>query len=155
MEPVLLHYLSHIKALLGIFPATYEVLNVLYLTFFWLFFSLMWLIYFCRHGTKNDHKYKVKDLFIQLHISWWSNVSNKSCSSCCLDCIRFSFSCECTFQTQFAQWFDNFKIAKLLMKLSYWYQALNEILFSFSTMWIFLSFKIIYCLKVMSVFKEC
>ncbi|KAA0033918.1 uncharacterized protein E5676_scaffold49G00920 [Cucumis melo var. makuwa] len=43
-----------------------------------------------RYGTQNDHKYKAKNLFVQLYLSRWSHVPNQSCSTCCVGCTGFA-----------------------------------------------------------------
>jgi len=101
VEPVLLHYLSHMRALQGndswFIYHSRQVKQILSgyennLSYFLRLRTMPTLL--CRVGVEDDYKYKTEGMPLQLHVSWWSHVSDKSCSSCGLGCIRFTFPSE-------------------------------------------------------------
>ncbi|XP_020103244.1 uncharacterized protein LOC109720498 isoform X3 [Ananas comosus] len=42
-------------------------------------------------GTEDDYKHKIEGMPLQLHVSWWSHLSNKSCATCSVEHIGFAF----------------------------------------------------------------
>lgn len=94
VEPVLLHYLSHIRALQGQHPSALTDIKWPQITATAILLNSVSSGRHGRPGAEDDHEHQTEGVLVQLHITWWPNVSHKSRSARSLGCTELALSCE-------------------------------------------------------------